>query len=130
MTPAMNEITGSVVARAGKRGTVLYAKVRVGGEQKLIRLGKLWTEAWTSGCPIVAASSGPSTMHDYRGVAKMLRERFGDQTVAGISTHDVKAFREHRLDQGKSARTTNKMLTLLHGVFKLAMERGTASRTP
>jgi hypothetical protein len=36
------EITGSLVVRKGKRGSVLYAKVRVEGEQKWIRLGKLW----------------------------------------------------------------------------------------
>jgi integrase len=34
------------------------------------------------------------------------------------------------LDQGRSARTTNKILTLLHGVFKLAIERGHAATNP
>jgi site-specific recombinase XerD len=30
-------------------------------------------------------------MHDYRGVAKTLREHFGDQPIAGISTvHDLR----------------------------------------
>lgn len=40
-----SEITGSIVKRAGARGTVLYAKVRVEGPhgpQTMIRLGKLW----------------------------------------------------------------------------------------
>jgi integrase len=41
------EITGCIVPRKGTRGTVLYAKVRVegpGGQQKMIRLGKLWSK--------------------------------------------------------------------------------------
>lgn len=165
-----SEITGSLVVREGKRGTALYAKVRVEGEQKWIRLGKLWegkgrpaagyltmsqahvrvdaikhgddpivnvqptgalfseaVDAWLSDR---GRELRPSTMHDYRGVAKTLRERFGDQCLAEISTDDVNAFREHLLDQGLSARTTNKILTLLHGVFKLAMERGTVATNP
>jgi hypothetical protein len=164
------EITGSIVPREGKRGTVLYAKVRVEGEQKWIRLGKLWTKSGspaagylTSNQAIVrleAIKAGddpivnvqptgamfseavdewlsdrgrelrPSTMHDYRGVAKTLRERFGDQPIASITTDDVNAFREHLLDAGRSPRTTNKTLTLLHGVFKLAMERGHVATNP
>jgi site-specific recombinase XerD len=72
----------------------------------------------------------PSTMHDYRGVAKTLREHFDGRTLSEISTDDVNALRETLLDRGLSARTTNKILTLLHGVVKLAMERGTASSNP
>jgi site-specific recombinase XerD len=47
--------------------------------------------------------------------------------VEGAVLGDV---REHVLDQGLSPRTTNKILTLLHGVFRLAMERGTVARNP
>jgi integrase len=146
------------------------ASVRVEGEQKWIRLGKLWekdgrprdgyltraqgevrVEAIKHGDdPIVNVQPTgamfseavdawlsdrgrelrPSTMHDYRGVAKTLRERFGDSTLTAISTDEVNAFREHLLDQGLSPRTTNKTLTLLHGVFKLAMERGKVATNP
>jgi hypothetical protein len=71
----------------------------------------------------------PSTMHDYRGVAKTLRGYFTGPPES-IDTDAVNAFREHLLDQGLSARTTNKILTLLRGVFKLAMERQKASTNP
>jgi Phage integrase, N-terminal SAM-like domain len=164
------EITGSLVTREGKRGGVLYAKVRVEGDQKWIRLGKLWegkgrpaagyltksqaevrVEAIKHGDdPIVNVQPTgamfseavdawlsdrgrelrPSTMHDYRGVAKTLRTYFDGRLIDSISTEDVNAFREHLLDQGLSARTTNKILTLLHGVFRLAMERGTVATNP
>jgi hypothetical protein len=133
------EITGSLVVREGKRGCVLYAKVRVEGEQKWIRLGKLWegkgrpaagyltrsqaevrveaikhgddpivnvqptgsmfTEAVDAWLSDRGRELRPSTMHDCRGVAKALRERFGDSTLAAISTDDVNAFREHLLDR-------------------------------
>jgi integrase len=164
-----SEITGSLVVREGKRGTVIYAKLRT-PEAKWIRLGKLWTgkgrpaagyltraqaevrlDAIKHGDdPIVNVQPAgalfseavdewlsdrgrelrPSTMHDYRGVAKTLRSYFAEKTLDAISTDDVNAFREHLLDQGRSARTTNKILTLLHGVFKLAMERGTVTSNP
>jgi hypothetical protein len=48
----------------------------------------------------------------------------------GDPRFDVNAFREYLLDRELSARTTNKILTLLHGVFKLAMERGTVATNP
>jgi integrase len=164
------EITGSIVPRPGKRGTVLYAKVRVDGKQQWIRLGKLWTKrgrppagfltsdqatarleaikqgddplvnVQPSGTTFAEAVDAwisdrgrelrPSTMHDYRSSAKTLRERFGDRLLTDISTDDVNAFREHLLDRKLSARTTNKTLTLLHGVFKLGMERGTVATNP
>jgi hypothetical protein len=53
-----SEITGSIVERAGKRGTVLYAKVRVEGEQKWIRLGKLWQNKGRPAAGYVDQGSG------------------------------------------------------------------------
>ena len=75
-------------------------------------------------------------MHDYRSTAKRLRDFFGDSTpVEDVGVNRVNAFREHLLDgtddaKGVSARTTNKTLTLLHGVFKLAMERHGLASNP
>jgi integrase len=67
----------------------------------------------------------PSTMHDYRGTArKRLRPFFGSETgIEDVTVDRVNEFREWLLDEGLSGRTTNKTLTLLHGVMKLAQER-------
>jgi integrase len=154
-----SEITGSVVSRAGKRGTVLYAKVRVEGKQKWIRLGKLWAK---QGAPaagyltmrqatarLVAIQQGDdplvnfqptgamfpeavdawlsdrgrecdeSTMHDYRSTSRKWPAYFSGP-IESITTADIEAFRDALLDEGLSARTVNKHLTLLYGVFKLA----------
>jgi hypothetical protein len=164
------EITGSLVTREGKRGSVLYAKVCVEGEQKWIRLGKLWegkgrpaagyltksqaevrVEAIKHGDdPIVnvqptgamfpeavdawlsdrGRECDESTLHDYKSIAKTLRAYFDGHLLDSISTEDVNAFREYLLDNGRSARTTNKILGRLSGVYELAIERGKASTNP
>lgn len=64
-----------------------------------------------------------STVRDYRNaIDKVLIPEFGKDTPADeIRGEDIEAFRRRMLDDGKlSARTINKYLVLLHGIFKRA----------
>jgi Phage integrase, N-terminal SAM-like domain len=62
-----------------------------------------------------------STVRDYRNtVNAMLKPAFGESTlIEDITTVDVDAYRSRLVKDGKlSARTINKSLVLLHGIFK------------
>jgi hypothetical protein len=75
----------------------------------------------------------PSTVRDYTNtVNAMLRPAFGESTpVEDITTHDVDSYRERLVRDGKlSARTINKSLVLLHGVFKRAQRQHGLVRNP
>jgi integrase len=68
----------------------------------------------------------PSTLRDYRQTAKnMLLPGFGESTpIEDITTADVDAYRAGLVKEGRlSARSINKSLVLLHGVFRLAVRR-------
>lgn len=74
-----------------------------------------------------------STVHDYRNVVRgYLIPWFGaDTPVAGIRTEDVDAFREHMLGERRlSRRSIQKILVLLHGIFKRAKRKKWISENP
>jgi integrase len=67
----------------------------------------------------------PSTVRDYRNCANAyLIPAFGRRPVEAITTADIDRWRERLVHEGKlSARTINKQLALLHGIFKRAQRR-------
>ena len=72
----------------------------------------------------------PSTVRDYRNtVHRHLIPRFGDRPLSDVAVGDVDQLRGELLDE-LSARTAQKTLVLLHGIFRLAVRRGWATGNP
>lgn len=72
----------------------------------------------------------PSTVRDYRNtVNAYLEPRWGDRRLGEITVNDVDALRTDLLET-LSARTTQKTLVLVHGIYRLAQRRGWASVNP
>jgi integrase len=65
----------------------------------------------------------PSTVRDYRNtINSRLNPEFGTEPLEAIGSDRIDAWRAELVDEGKlSARTINKMLVILHGIFKQAM---------
>ena len=75
----------------------------------------------------------PSTIADYRSSVRVwLLPAFGaDTPLADIDTEAIDAWRGRLLAEGRiSPRSAQKMLTLLHGVFKRAKRRGWVTVNP
>lgn len=72
-----------------------------------------------------------STVRDYRNVVRCyLLPAFGESTpVESITTRDIDAFRDGLLVK-VSRRTTQKVMVLLHGVFKRAVRKGWVTANP
>lgn len=62
----------------------------------------------------------PSTVRDYRNATDhRLIPVFGDRSLAAITAEDIDRWRERLVADGElSDRTINKLLTILHGIFK------------
>jgi integrase len=74
-----------------------------------------------------------STLRDYRHtVPAHLVPAFGSDTpLASITTHDIDAFRERLLEEGRlSRRSVQKILVLLHGVLKRAKRKQWIATNP
>lgn len=69
-------------------------------------------------------SASASTMYDYRNVAEArLKPLLGADTPADeLTVAQLGVFRDQLLDEGLAARTVNKYLTLVHGIYRLAGE--------
>jgi site-specific recombinase XerD len=65
------------------------------------------------------------TLRDYRNtVRRYLLPHFGaDTPVSAIETEDIDSFREHLLAGHLSRRSIQKILVILHGIFKRAKRR-------
>jgi integrase len=65
----------------------------------------------------------PSTVRDYRNtVNRRLLPEFGEQPIDAIDTDRIDRWRSDLLADGKlSPRTINKLLVMLHGIFRRAM---------
>jgi integrase len=63
----------------------------------------------------------PSTVKDYRNMARVLGERFGDVLIEDISTEAIERWKaEFTRARKPSNRTLQKYLVTLHGIFKRA----------
>src|SRR5215212_6348218 len=65
----------------------------------------------------------PSTVRDYRNtITGRLNPEFGPESVEAIDSERIDSWRAELVADGElSARTINKMLVILHGIFKRAM---------
>jgi hypothetical protein len=65
----------------------------------------------------------PSTIRDYRNtITGRLVPEFGDERIEAITTDRIDQWRAELVAEGKlSGRTINKMLVILHGIFRRAM---------
>jgi integrase len=62
-----------------------------------------------------------STLREYRSVVEAhIVPRFGDQSIEDVTARQVEAWAADLLASGRSRRTVNKVLTMLHGVFERA----------
>jgi integrase len=62
-----------------------------------------------------------STLSEYCSVVEAhIVPRFGDQSIEAVTAREVEAWAAELLASGRSRRTVNKVLTLLHGVFERA----------
>jgi integrase len=62
-----------------------------------------------------------STLREYRSVVEAhIVPRFGDQSIEAVTARKVEAWAAELLASGRSRRTVNKVLTMLHGVFERA----------
>ena len=62
-----------------------------------------------------------STLSEYRSVVDAhIVPRFGDQSIETVAAREVEAWAAELLASGRSRRTVNKILTMLHGVFERA----------
>jgi integrase len=62
-----------------------------------------------------------STLREYRSVVDAhIVTRFGDQSIETVTARQVEAWAAELLASGRSRRTVNKILTMLHGVFECA----------
>ena len=60
-----------------------------------------------------------STLSEYRSVVEAhIVPRFGDQAIEGVTTREVEAWAAELLASGRSRRTVNKILIMLHGIFE------------
>lgn len=66
----------------------------------------------------------PSTLRDYRNtVNRQLLGRFGDRLLTEITVEDLEQLRVELLES-LSRRTAQKVMVLLHGIYRLARRRG------
>jgi integrase len=160
----LQEPTGHVFRREGRRGPVWYAKYRLpDGRQVQSRIGPGWAgrgrppagyftkrtaETWLrrtldearrgalpgmvrTGATFAEAAKEwlrfieedrerkPSTVHDYRSVLDVhLLPAFGEMPIEAITPELVERWR--RSLTGLSTRSKNKLLVLLHGIFRRA----------
>jgi hypothetical protein len=71
-----------------------------------------------------------STLSEYRSVVEAhIEPRFGDQSIETVTARQVEAWAAELLASGRSRRTVNKILTMLHGVLSVLGESGTSPRT-
>ncbi len=65
----------------------------------------------------------PSTIADYRGIVEFALDReFGELTLEAITVDRIDAYRAWLVEEGRlSARTINKRLVVMHGIFRRAM---------
>jgi integrase len=68
--------------------------------------------------------------HVRRVVDGRERLELREERVDAITTADVDALRRELLESGRSPRTVQKIMVLLHGIFKLAKRRGLMARNP
>jgi integrase len=62
-----------------------------------------------------------STLSEYRSVVDAhIVPRFGDQSIVTVTAREVEAWAAELLGSGRSRRTVNKILTMLHGIFERA----------
>jgi integrase len=63
-----------------------------------------------------------STLSEYRSVVEAhIVPGFGDQAIEAVTASQVEAWAVELLASGRSRRTVNKILTMLHGVFERAL---------
>ena len=63
----------------------------------------------------------PSTVKDYRNMARVLGETFGDEPIEGITTEAIERWKaDFTRERRPSNRTLQKYLVTLHGIFKRA----------
>lgn len=72
----------------------------------------------------------PVTMAGYRSDLTHPRQSFGDVRVQDVTEDDVLALVRSMRAQGKSKRTSGKMLTTLRSVFALALKKGVIRVNP
>jgi integrase len=62
-----------------------------------------------------------STLSEYRSVVDThIVPRFGDQSIEAVTARAIEAWAAELLASGRSRRTVNKILTMLHGIFERA----------
>jgi integrase len=73
----------------------------------------------------------PSTVKDYRNMARILRETFGDEPIEDITTEAIERWKAEITRARKpSNRTLQKYLVTLHGIFKRAARVYALPRNP
>jgi integrase len=62
-----------------------------------------------------------STLREYRSVVEAhIVPRFGHQSIDAVTAREVESWAAELLASGRSRRTVNKVLTILHGIFERA----------
>jgi hypothetical protein len=65
-----------------------------------------------------------STLSEYRSVVDAhIVSRFDDQSIEAVTPRQVEEWAIELLASGRSRRTVNKILTMLHGLFERARRR-------
>jgi integrase len=72
----------------------------------------------------------PSTVADYRGIARLLNAEFGATRLEDITSADIERWKAGAVQRGISNRTLQKYIVCLHGIFKRAMRVWGIPRNP
>jgi integrase len=63
-----------------------------------------------------------STVADYRHMVSRLKPEFASMPIEDITPERIESYRDRLVERGRSNRTINKYLVVLHGIFKRAMK--------
>jgi len=72
----------------------------------------------------------PSTLGDYRQIARALDEHFGQRAIESITGSDIEQWKGAFMRRGVGNRTLQKYLVCLHGIFKRATRVWGLARNP
>lgn len=72
----------------------------------------------------------PSTLSDYKHIARTLDSHFGPRRVEDITAADIERWKSIAMSRGNGNRTLQKYLVCLHGIFKRAMRVWGLPRNP
>jgi Phage integrase, N-terminal SAM-like domain len=77
-------------------------------------------EEWLRHCEWERGAKA-STLSEYGSVVRAhILPRFGDQSIESVTARQIEAWAAELLASGRSRRTVNKVLTMLHGIFERA----------